>query len=63
MKIFWILLLIYLIYRFIRITLFFTTRSRRVQKDDPEPTVQPPRQTKIIDKSEGEYVDYEEVKK
>jgi len=63
MKLFWILLTIYLIYRFIRLGLFFATRSRRVRGDEPEPPVQPPKQTKIIDKNEGEYVDYEEIKK
>jgi hypothetical protein len=63
MRVLWVLLTIYLIYRVIRIGLFFATRSRRARQDDPEPTVQPPKQSKIIDKNEGEYVDYEEIKK
>lgn len=62
MKIFLILLLIYLIYRFIRNITIYTLRSRSGKATDPEPPVQQPKQTKIIEKDEGEYVDYEELK-
>lgn len=63
MRIFLIILLIYLVFRFLRNIVLYLLRSRPNKNDDihePEPT---PRQTKLIPKDEGEYVDYEEVKK
>ena len=62
MKILLIFLLVYLIYRFLRNITFFTMRSRSVREDIPEPPASQPKQKKIIDKDEGEYVDYEEIK-
>lgn len=62
-RIFLILLLIYLIYRFIRNITVITTGSHRIRKDDMEKPAEGTRQTKIIKKDEGEYVDFEEVKK
>jgi hypothetical protein len=64
MKVLLILILIYLIYRFIRNITFFMARSRKVYQDNPpEPDITPAKKTKMIDKDEGEYVDYEEMKK
>ena len=57
------IILIYLIFRFIRNITVFTARSRTAPKDnitEPAPTHKP---TKMINKDEGEYVDFEEVKK
>ena len=58
---FLVILLIYLIFRFIRNITVFTMRSR----PGPKETIQDPpaatKQTKIIEKDEGEYVDFEEV--
>jgi hypothetical protein len=62
-RIFLILLLIYLIFRFIRNITVITMGSRRVRKDDMEKPAQGTKPTKIISKNEGEYVDFEEVKK
>ncbi|MFA6128150.1 MAG: DUF4834 family protein [Bacteroidales bacterium] len=56
------LLLIYLIFRFLRNITVFATRSRNVQKDTFEEPAPTPRPTKLIEKEEGEYVDFEEVK-
>ncbi|MFA5815562.1 MAG: hypothetical protein WC865_08070 [Bacteroidales bacterium] len=61
-RIFFVILLIYLIFRFIRNITVFTMRSRSVPKDDIEEPPPAPKQTKMIEKDEGEYVDYEELK-
>jgi hypothetical protein len=37
-------------------------RSRPSPKEDFQEPAPPPKQTKIIKKDEGEYVDYEEIK-
>jgi hypothetical protein len=64
MKIFLIILLIYLIYRFIRNITFFAMRSRRPREEfTQEPETSVAKKTKIIDPDEGEYVDYEEISK
>lgn len=57
-----IVLLIYLIFRFIRNISVFTARSGHARGKDREQPPSTPKQTKIIKKNEGEYVDYEEVK-
>jgi hypothetical protein len=56
-----ILLLAYLLYRLIRIffVVLFTGRKKRDEFSEPEP--EPTRKKKIIDKDEGEYVDFEEL--
>ena len=58
-----VILIFYLIFRFIRNISVFTMRSHSVPQDDPAPSPPPAKQKKIIDKDEGEYVDYEEVRK
>jgi len=63
MKIFLTILLIYLIFRFIRSISILSFRSRPLFRDDPPETPPPaPKQNKIIEKDEGEYVDFEEMK-
>lgn len=62
MRVFLVILLFYLIFRFIRNITVITMRSRSVPKDDPAEPQPAPKQTKIIEKDEGEYVDYEELK-
>jgi hypothetical protein len=57
-----ILLLIYLIYRFFRNIVVYAMRSHTRREDIPEEPPQPSKQNKIIEKDEGEYVDYEELK-
>ena len=56
------ILLIYLVYRFIRNLSIFTVGSRRTRQEDPVEPPPAPKQNKIIEKNEGEYVDYEEIK-
>ena len=61
-RFFLVFLLFYLIFRIIRNVTVFTARSRRVPEDDfkkPEPAAKP---NKLIEKDEGEYVDYEDIK-
>lgn len=56
-----ILLLIYLVYKIIKM-LFFSLFSKRFSQQ--EPTQRPPKEQKnrkIISKDEGEYVDFEEL--
>jgi hypothetical protein len=54
MKIFLIILLIYLIYRFIRNITFFAMRSRRPREEfTQEPETSVAKKTKIIDPDEG----------
>ena len=62
MKTLLVILLIYLIYRFIRNIAVITMRSRQPHKETFEEQAPAPKPTKIIEKDEGEYVDYEEVK-
>ena len=59
---FLIILLIYLLFRFIRNITVFSMRSRSVPKDDIKEPAPAPKQSKMIKKDEGEYVDYEELK-
>jgi len=58
-----IFLVIYLIFRFIRNITIFTVRSRPTQEDQYQEPAPAPKQNKLIEKDEGEYVDYEELKK
>ena len=59
-----ILILIYLIYRFIRNITVFTFRSGGVGEEPPAgPESTPAKKNKMINKDEGEYVDYEELEK
>lgn len=62
MRVLIVFLVIYLIYRFLRNISVFTMRSRPVHEQEQEPPVTPPKQSKLIEKDEGEYVDYEDVK-
>ena len=62
MNAFLVILLIYLIFRFLRNITVFSMKSRSVPEDDFKKPPSTPKQTKIIDKDEGEYVDFEEVK-
>lgn len=57
-----VVILIYLLYRFIRNMRIITLRTRKAPKDDIQESPPAPKQTKIINKDEGEYVDYEELK-
>jgi hypothetical protein len=61
-RIFLIILLIYLIYRFIRNITLFAWKSRPQSDDEVIKPPPAPKQEKIIDKNEGEYVDFEEIK-
>jgi hypothetical protein len=61
------ILIIYLIFRVLRNITVYTMRSGPGAADfrkEPSKADNPsPKQTKIISKDEGEYVDYEEIKK
>lgn len=63
MRVLVVILLIYLIFRFLRNITVFTMRSRSVQKEDFTEPSPPPKTNKLIEKDEGEYVDYEELQK
>jgi hypothetical protein len=56
------IILIYLIFRFLRNITIFNVRSRKVQKDPVEDPAPPSKSSKMIEKDEGEYVDFEEIK-
>lgn len=58
-----VIILIYLIFRVLRIITVFAMRSRSVQEDESREPEKAPKQAKLIPKDEGEYVDFEEVKK
>ncbi|MDD4645600.1 MAG: DUF4834 family protein [Bacteroidales bacterium] len=62
MKVFLVLILIYLIIRLFRNLTVMSFSSRTVQNDDIQQPPPPPKPTKIIEKDEGEYVDFEEMK-
>ncbi len=58
-----VIILIYLVFRILRVATVFTMRSASGSRNDfkePEPA---PKPNKMIKKDEGEYVDYEEVRK
>jgi len=57
------IVLIYLVFRFIRNITFFTAKSRPAPDDDHAEPASSPKPKKMIKKDEGEYVDFEEVKK
>jgi len=63
-RVFFVFLLIYVIFRIIRNITVFNLRSRSNHQEHFEEPAPPPsaKQTKIIKKDEGEYVDYEELK-
>ena len=54
-------LIIYLLYRFFRIFFVFFTTGRKKRDDFDIPPQDPPKKNKIIDKDEGEYVEFEEI--
>lgn len=58
-----VILFIYLIFRFLRNITVFLMRARPNKEDDIQEPAPAPKQPKLIQKDEGEYVDFEEVKK
>jgi hypothetical protein len=58
------IIVIFLIFRFLRNLTIFTMGSRMHPKEDIDEPVPPPapKANKMINKDEGEYVDYEELK-
>ena len=56
------LIIISTVLGFIRSIFSFGKRSAQTQNNQPSTHEQPSSKSKIFDKNEGEYVDYEEVK-
>jgi hypothetical protein len=56
------LIIISTVLGFIRSIFSFGKRKSQTQSSDSQPFEQPTSKSKIFDKNEGEYVDYEEVK-
>lgn len=56
------LILITSVLGFIRSIFGFGKRNPQTQQSHPHDTDQPSRKSKIFEKNEGEYIDYEEIK-
>jgi flagellar basal body-associated protein FliL len=57
-----VLLVISTVFGFIRSIFSFGKRNNQTQNSQPQDFEQPVNKSKVFDKTEGEYVDYEEVK-
>ena len=57
-----VLIVISTVFGFIRSIFSFGKRNNQSQNSQPQDFDQPVNKSKIFDKTEGEYVDYEEVK-
>jgi len=56
-----IVLLVYLLYRLFKIFFIFLTSGRKKRDEFTEPPPSSRGRNKIINKDEGEYVDFEEI--